>query len=91
MRFHDLRHSHATLLLGQGVHPKIVAERLGHSQIATTMELYTGVVDRVRVEAMDAIGALLWARRGWRYDGCIRADGSGAGWQERSLPVTVAS
>jgi integrase len=36
MRFHDLRHSAATLLLGTGVHPKIVSELLGHTQIGIT-------------------------------------------------------
>jgi integrase len=35
IRFHDLRHTPATLLLGRGVHPKVVSEQLGHSQIAT--------------------------------------------------------
>src|SRR5262249_48694583 len=42
MRFHDLRHSAATLLLRQGVHPKVVAEMLGHSQISMTLDTYTG-------------------------------------------------
>ncbi|MGA7032205.1 MAG: tyrosine-type recombinase/integrase, partial [Pseudolabrys sp.] len=37
VRFHDLRHSHATQLLAAGVHPKIVQERLGHSTITVTM------------------------------------------------------
>ena len=43
IRFHDLRHTAATLLLGQGVHPKIVSEMLGHSQIAITLDLYSHV------------------------------------------------
>jgi integrase len=38
--FHGLRHSHATQLLQAGVHPKVAQERLGHSTIATTMDLY---------------------------------------------------
>ena len=38
MRFHDLRHSHATQLLLEGVHPKIAQERLGHSTITTTLD-----------------------------------------------------
>jgi integrase len=41
MRFHDLRHSAATILLIMGVHPKIVQEILGHSQIAMTREVYS--------------------------------------------------
>ena len=44
VRFHDLRHAHATLLLRQGVHPKIVSERLGHASIAITLDTYSHVV-----------------------------------------------
>jgi integrase len=44
MRFHDLRHSMATVLLAAGVHPKIVQERLGHSTIAMTMDIYSHVL-----------------------------------------------
>ena len=44
MRFHDLRHSMATVLLAAGVHPKIVQERLGHSTIAMTMDVYSHVL-----------------------------------------------
>ncbi|BFT73129.1 tyrosine-type recombinase/integrase [Paenibacillus sp. P36] len=40
IRFHDLRHTSATLLINQGVHPKIISSRLGHSKIATTMDVY---------------------------------------------------
>jgi integrase len=43
IRFHDLRHTAATLLLGQGTHPKIVSEMLGHSTIAVTLDLYSHV------------------------------------------------
>ncbi len=44
MRFHDLRHSAATILLTMGVHPKVVQEILGHSQIAMTMDIYSHVM-----------------------------------------------
>lgn len=44
VRLHDLRHAHATILLHQGVHPKIVQERLGHSTIATTLDIYSHVL-----------------------------------------------
>ncbi|MCL5780882.1 MAG: site-specific integrase [Firmicutes bacterium] len=44
IRFHDLRHTHASLLLKQGVHPKIVSERLGHSRIGITLDLYSHVM-----------------------------------------------
>lgn len=43
IRFHDLRHSHATLLLKENIHPKIVSERLGHSSISITLDTYTHV------------------------------------------------
>jgi len=43
-RFHDLRHSCASLLLAQGVHPRVVMETLGHSQIGLTMNTYSHVL-----------------------------------------------
>ncbi|MBM3946709.1 MAG: site-specific integrase [SAR202 cluster bacterium] len=43
VRLHDARHSHASLLLKAGVHPKVVQERLGHSKIGTTLDLYSHV------------------------------------------------
>jgi len=43
LRFHDLRHSNATWLMEKGVHPKIVSEMLGHSDIQTTMNIYSHV------------------------------------------------
>ena len=44
LRFHDLRHTHASLMLKQGVHPKIVSERLGHSSIGITLDTYSHVM-----------------------------------------------
>ena len=43
IRLHDARHSHASLLLKQGVHPKVVCERLGHSSIQITLDTYSHV------------------------------------------------
>jgi integrase len=43
IRFHDLRHSHASLMLRQGVHPKVLQERLGHSTISVTLDTYSHV------------------------------------------------
>ena len=51
VRFHDLRHSHATQLLAAGVHPKIVQERLGHSTITVTMDLYSHVSEPIQSDA----------------------------------------
>ena len=42
--FHDLRHTHATLLLKGGVHPKIISERLGHANIGITLDTYSYVL-----------------------------------------------
>jgi integrase len=58
-RFHDLRHTAATLALGKGVHPKIVAEMLGHSQIAVTLDLYSHVTPTMQRQAADALEAVL--------------------------------
>ena len=51
VRFHDLRHSHATQLLSTGVHPKVAQERLGHSTITTTMDLYSHVSETMQEDA----------------------------------------
>jgi integrase len=58
-RFHDLRHSCATLLLVQGVSPRVVMEVLGHSQISLTMNTYTHVVPELRRQAADRMDELL--------------------------------
>jgi len=55
IRFHDLRHSAATLLLSEGVHPKIVQELLGHNNISMTMDVYSHVLPGMQ---QDAIGRL---------------------------------
>jgi integrase len=53
LRFHDLRHSAATLLLAMGVHPKVVQELLGHSDIGVTMDIYSHVLPSMQKDAMD--------------------------------------
>jgi integrase len=55
IRFHDLRHSTATLLLSKGVHPKVVQEILGHSAINMTMDIYSHVLPTMHKEAMDGL------------------------------------
>ena len=57
IRFHDLRHSHATLMLRANVHPKIVSERLGHSKVAITLDTYSHVIPGMQEEAAAAIDA----------------------------------
>jgi integrase len=59
VRFHDLRHSHATQLLQAGVHPKIAQVRLGHSSVAITMDLYSHATDSMQADAADKIDAAL--------------------------------
>ena len=53
--FHGLRHTHATLLLRQGVNPKIVQERLGHSSIKVTMDTYSHVLPDMQRQAVEAL------------------------------------
>ena len=55
MRLHDLRHTCATLLLGKGVHSKIVQELLGHATIALTLDTYSHVLPNMQDEAVAAI------------------------------------
>jgi integrase len=59
MRFHDLRHSCATLLLVQGVSPRVVMEILGHSQINVTMNTYSHVLPALQRDAAARLDELL--------------------------------
>ncbi|HEX5445137.1 MAG TPA: site-specific integrase [Pirellulales bacterium] len=62
IRFHDLRHSAATMLLLGGMHPKIVQERLGHSKIGITLDTYSHVLPGMQQEAASLIDRLLAAK-----------------------------
>jgi integrase len=67
VRFHDLRHAHATHLLASGVHPKIASERLGHSSVGITLDLYSHVTRGMQADAAALVDAALQAaisRRG---------------------------
>jgi integrase len=59
MRFHDLRHTCATLLMAQGVHPRLVMDILGHSQISLTMNLYSHVIPAMQVEVAARMDEML--------------------------------
>jgi integrase len=56
---HDLRHTHATLLLKAGVHVKVVSERLGHASVAFTMNVYQHVLPGMQAEAADTFSRLI--------------------------------
>jgi len=56
-RFHDLRHTHATMLLRQGVHPKVVQERLWHANVGITLDTYSHVMPGMQEEAAEKIDA----------------------------------
>ncbi len=64
VRIHDLRHTHATLMLKAGVHPKVVSERLGHANIGITLDIYSHVLPGLQEAAAE------------KFDGLFQADDS---------------
>lgn len=62
LRLYDLRHSHATLLLKAGVHAKVVSERLGHSTIALTLDVYSHVLPSMQAEAAAHLETMLYRK-----------------------------
>ncbi len=59
VRFHDLRHTHASLLLKAGVHPKVVSERLGHGSVSFTLDVYSHVMPGIQESAVARLEALI--------------------------------
>ncbi len=59
IRFHDLRHSAATLLFNLGVHPKVVQELLGHSQISMTLDVYSHAMPNLQQDAISKLNDFL--------------------------------
>ena len=59
IRLHDARHTHASLLLKQGVHPKVVQERLGHGSIQITLDTYSHVVPSMQQAAAKRFDSIL--------------------------------
>jgi integrase len=59
VRLHDLRHTHATAMLKSKIHPKIVQERLGHSTIAVTLDIYSHVLEGMQEDAAEIVDAAL--------------------------------
>ena len=62
IRFHDLRHSYANLLLKAGIHPKIVSERLGHANIGITLDTYSHVLPGLQERAAERLDEMLESR-----------------------------
>ncbi len=58
-RFHDLRHTYASLMLAAGVHPKIVSEALGHSTVAITLDIYSHVTPGLQAAAAKQLDSVL--------------------------------
>ena len=63
VRLHDARHSHASLMLKQGTHPKIVSERLGHANIGITLDTYSHILPGLQEAAADRFDKMVTPRR----------------------------
>ncbi|MBC6972569.1 site-specific integrase [Bacillus sp. Xin] len=63
IRFHDLRHTHATLMLKQGIHPKIVSEQLGHKRVGITLDTYSHVIPGLQETAVDQFANELFGNK----------------------------
>lgn len=63
IRLHDARHTHASLMLKQGVHPKVVQERLGHATISTTLDLYSHVTPGLQQAAAEGFDKMVLPKR----------------------------
>ena len=61
IRFHDMRHTHATHLLASGVHPKVASERLGHSKVGLTLDTYSHVLPNMQADAAALVDEALQA------------------------------
>jgi integrase len=59
LRFHDLRHAHATHMLANGIHPKVASERLGHSRVGITLDLYSHVMPGMQEDAAAMVDTAL--------------------------------
>jgi integrase len=59
IRLHDLRHTHATLALQAGVHPKVISERLGHATVAITLDIYSHAIPALQQDAAAIVADLV--------------------------------
>ena len=79
IRFHDLRHTHATLLLQAGISPKVVSARLGHASVKTTLDVYAEVLPAMDADAAAHFEAHVWPRPDDRADGASTGDSHAEG------------
>ena len=93
VRLHDLRHTHATLMLKAGVHPKIVSERLGHTNIGITLDTYSHVVPGLQQAAAKCFDDMLEPTTRKQEDvGKMSARGSGSEARPKGFePPTLGS
>ena len=61
IRLHDLRHTHASLALAAGIHPKVVSERLGHSTVSITLDTYSHVIPSLQSEVAEVVAAMVFS------------------------------
>ena len=59
VRFHDLRHTHASLMLLRGAKPKVISEALGHASVAFTMDVYSHIIEGMQSDAMALLDEVL--------------------------------
>lgn len=60
IRLHDLRHTHATLALHAGIHPKVVSERLGHATVSFTLDVYSHAIKGLQEDAAERVAGLIF-------------------------------
>jgi len=65
IRLHDLRHTHATLALQAGIHPKVVSERLGHATVSITLDTCSLAIPAMQEDAAALIAGLVFAKGRW--------------------------
>ncbi len=82
-RFHDLRHTFATLMLMAGTHPKIVSEMLGHASVAFTLDIYNHVTPTMQQAAMKRLDEVLGPELAENQNVCNRPRPSFKKWSQR--------
>jgi integrase len=87
IRLHDGRHTAATLLLAEGIHPRVVMELLGHSTMRTTTDTYSHVMPALAQQAADTLDAALWSEP----KGGKKGKKSGKGKKKSKVPAKTAT